>query len=205
MFLRDQCHCVFLTSILNQIFVPGLEACCGKHMHTCTFVDTSVVLSLCAALWFSLLLLPPFCALNIFSFRRSLFFCFIMSLKTSLSIQNGCVSVEGGLLATSNLSSFVILERKKAVKIYQIFICVVDREQEDWCCYEEWQPFPPQLFQAVCRISIHFFHLFFWSLFSDGFNRGVFRERIHTSSQKCYVFTSIVIGTRILFNVGRSE
>lgn len=36
-----------------------------------------------------------------------------MSLKTSLSIQNGCVSVEGGLLATSN---FVFLQRKKAVK-----------------------------------------------------------------------------------------
>lgn len=42
-------------------------------------------------------------------------------------------------------------------------------------------------------------------LFSDGFNRSVFRERIHTSIQKCYAFETIVIETEILLNVGRSR
>lgn len=125
-FLWDYCVIVYfwLSSILNQTFYSRLRNFLWQaHAH----LWVHLWYCLCAALWFSLLLLPPpFCALlnGFFSFRSSLFFCFMMNLKTSLSIQNGYVSVEGGLLATSNLSSFVFLERKKGSKnILDLHFC----------------------------------------------------------------------------------
>jgi len=61
-----------------------------------------------------------------------------------------------------------------------------------------------KIFRLVLKISIQFFCLSFWVFFSDSFKKGIFREMIHTTILKCYVFDANVKGTDILSKVGRS-